>query len=325
MNNYLEFMLFESDTECVGLPDGLIFLEGEKLKSLEEKESILIELYKKKGYRKVVPPAFEYYETYEKAGGAQVARRSFSFKDKDGKLLSLRFDMTTPIARMVAHKYKEEKTLRFYYSGNIFRDQPFHKGKMRQLRQTGIELIGENSIETDLEVIETFRESLSLLSSEYVLVIGDVRPYKKLIEMLNINETTAKAIEKTFNRKDKTSLEILLKQIDSEEKNKENLLKLIDLTGKAENFKKELNKFSDEINEIMHGFFSLFDRFSKTTKEKILIDFAMIKDFSYYSSLTMEGYIKGKGYATGSGGRYDELFKRFDCNFPAIGFAIQLD
>ncbi|MGC8764752.1 MAG: ATP phosphoribosyltransferase regulatory subunit [Brevinematia bacterium] len=326
LNNYLEFMLFDSDLEPSGLPDGMVFLEGEKLLLLEEKEKKLKELFTAKGYKKVVPPAFEYYETYEKAGGEQVARRSFSFKDKDGKLLSLRFDMTTPIARMVAHRYKNVKRLKFYYCGNVYREQPFHKGKLRQIRQTGIEFIGENSFAAELEVIEIFRDSLSLLSDNYVIVIGDVRPYKKILEKLNLGETKTKAVEKIFNRKDLTSLEILLRDIDSEEKDKEYLINLINFTGKPEILRKELkDKFPEDICSIMEDFFGLYDRLSILTKDKIIFDFAMIKDFSYYSSLTMEGYIEGKGYAVGSGGRYDELFKRFECDLPAIGFAIQLD
>ncbi len=78
MNNYLEFMLYESDVDPSGLPDRVIFLEGKNLSLLAKKEKRLINLFENKGFNRVIPPTFKYYETYEKVGGPEVARRSFS-------------------------------------------------------------------------------------------------------------------------------------------------------------------------------------------------------------------------------------------------------
>ncbi len=325
MNNYLEFMLYESDVEPFGLPDGVVFLDSNEIKKMEEKERKLIKIFEARGYKKIIPPSFEYYETFENAGGREVARRCFSFKDKDGKLLSLRFDMTTPIARMVAHKNSKEEVLKYYYCGDVFREQPFHKGKMRQLRQCGVELIGINSIEAELEVVEMFARSLECFSRDYTIVLGNVRPYKKLIEKLNLTESKKDAIEKIFNKKDLPSLKLILEQIDEEKVIKENLVELINFTGYPDELLHRAKNLSNEIKEEINNFLDFSKKLSNSIKQKMIIDFSMIKNFSYYSSLTMEGYIKNYGQPIANGGRYDELFKRFDKNLPAIGFAIDIN
>ncbi len=325
MNSYLEFMLFDSDVEPFGLPDGVLFLTSEEIEELEKREEKLISIFKARNYKKVIPPAFEYYETFERAGGYDVARRSFSFKDKDGKLLSLRFDMTTPIARMIAQKTLKEKVYKLYYSGNVFREQPFHKGKLRELRQCGIELIGENSSSSDMEVIEMFKESLEVISDDYTIVIGNVKPYKNLLGNLNLSESKKEAMGSIFNKKDITSLKIMLSQLNNvDDEIKNDLLNLIDFSGKVEDLQKRTKIFGKNIKEEVEKFIEFCMSISKSTKEKIIIDLAMVKDFSYYSSITLEGYIKTIGHPIANGGRYDELFKRFDSNLPAIGFAIDL-
>ncbi|MCX7821260.1 MAG: ATP phosphoribosyltransferase regulatory subunit [Brevinematales bacterium] len=325
MNSYLEYMLYESDVEPFGLPDGVIFLSSDEILKLEEKEKMLTKIFESKGYKKVIPPSFEYYETFENAGGKEVARRCFSFKDKDGKLLSLRFDMTTPIARMIAHKNLIEGALKYYYCGDVFREQPFHKGKMRQLRQCGIELIGVDSIEADIEVVEMFAQSLECFSSEHTIVLGNVKPYKKLIEKLNLTESKKEAIENIFNKKDLPSLKLILEQIEGNEKIKKNLIELINLSGEINELVDKVSNFNEDLKEEILKFLDFCKKLSKSIREKVIIDFAMIKNFSYYSSLTMEGYLKNYGQPIANGGRYDELFKRFDKNLPAIGFAVDIN
>lgn len=328
MSKYLEFILSETNVEPFGLPDGVVFLYGDELIKLEEKEKLLSSLFEKNGFAKVVPPVFEFYETFEKGGGVEVARRSFSFKDKDGRLLSLRFDMTTPIARMISVKYtNRDMPLRLYYCGNVFREQPFHKGKKRQIRQVGIEVIGSNSIETDIEVIELFCHAISLLSKEYIVVVGDVRIYKKLLSLIDLDEHKLLALETIFNKKDITSLEILMEDINCDEKIKKAFQILLESTGNIEYIKEKLKKINlnGEISRVIEEFFMFFERIDKKLKDKIIVDFALLKDFSYYSSLIFEGYVKGSGYPVGGGGRYDDLFKKFERDYPAIGFAIQID
>lgn len=322
--NYLRHMLYESDAEPMGLPDGVIFWDEEQSQVLDKKIESIATLYR--GYRKVIPPAFEYYETFEKGGGASIARRAFSFKDKDGKLLSLRYDMTTPIARRIGMQNgRITLPLRFWYTGDVFREQPLHKGRLRQLRQVGIELIGDNSVNADAEVITLMGESLARLDPEYTLVLGDVSLYRTLFSRLN-DKSCEEALHAAVNRKDLISLKILLK--DNGPRDVVDMLcGLTSLSGKPKMVFQQAEDLASHDETLKSGIKRLSDIVSGlpvSVISRVLVDFGLLKDFSYYSALTMEGYIPGMGFPVANGGRYDGLFGSFGRDCPATGFAVDI-
>jgi ATP phosphoribosyltransferase regulatory subunit len=319
-------MLYESDADPVGLPDGVTFLSDTKNDLLDSVVDKISRTFINEGYGKVLPPIFEYYETFEKGSGYNIARKAFSFKDKDGKLLSLRYDMTTPIARMISMKYdKEDLPLKFYYRGDVFREQPIHAGKPRQLRQVGVEYIGEGDICADIEVINLAGRSLAALSDNYKLVLGDIRLFKNLVSQLKMNESQTKAVSAAFNIKDTVSLEKILADVEGIADYKRFLLKLPYMTGSIE----KVLKLMDEFSELGFEFYyerlkKIVDGLDKDIKKNIIVDMGLVKDFSYYTSTTIEGYVEGVGYPVANGGRYDELFRAFGKDFPSIGFALDI-
>ena len=67
----------------------------------------------------------------------------YKFFDQDGNILSLRMDMTVPIARVCATKFKDyQLPLRFYYSCNVFKVRESFAGKRNEVTDCGVELIG---------------------------------------------------------------------------------------------------------------------------------------------------------------------------------------
>lgn len=324
-NQYLEPMVYESDTDPVGLPNGVPFLTEQEASRLDDRESALIALFRKNRFSRVVPPAFEYYETFEKGGGADIARRSFTFKDREGKLLSLRYDMTTPIARWSAMRFgHSDLPLKFWYAGDVYREQPSHKGKYRQIRQAGVELIGDASREADREIIEILAESLSILDTSHTLVVGDVRLYRTILSRLEADETRQEAIHALFNRKDKTSLTELLKTTPGNDTDKTALLFLLDFCGTMDQTKAQTSGLDPEFRTYAERTLETVQSVSSGVRSRMVVDFGLIKDFSYYTSLTLEGYLSGTGFPVASGGRYDGLFQSFGKDFPAVGFAVDL-
>jgi ATP phosphoribosyltransferase regulatory subunit len=324
--NYLTMLMAEEEGYSIGLPDGVFFLEeGNDVLQLGEE---LCERVSQKGYRRVFPPLFEFYDTYAKGGSVDISRRSFAFKDKDGSLLALRYDMTAPIARMVAQRYEEKDLpLHLYYYGDVFREQPFHQGKPRQIRQLGIEIVGGDPLDTNAEMVSLLRELMPLLDKEYRLVIGDIRLYKACIENLDLSDVQREAIHRCFHLKDQPSLVSILQGVAGEEKQKQKLLGLMDLVFPWENLSEKQKLLADfgREGEMVYGdLVSLTKTLSSLEKGKVLLDFGMVKDLGYYSSLVVEAYSVKSGYAICHGGRYDGLYRAFGKNFSAVGFALDL-
>jgi ATP phosphoribosyltransferase regulatory subunit len=325
-NKYLEYMLYESDTDPIGLPDGITFLSDARGDTIDDQIQSISNIFRGRGYNKVIPPIFEYYETFEKGSGYSIARKSFSFKDKDGKLLSLRYDMTTPIARMVSMKHKKEDLpLKFYYREDVFREQPLHTGKPRQLRQVGLEFIGEPGIDADVEVINILGEALAKVRKNYRIVLGDVKLYTHILSQLKLTQHHTDAVNASFVKKDTTSLGLILDQVEGISQYKSILQHLPYMVGTPKKVLERLKGFSElGFSIYTDRLMSIIDQLDKSVRKNIIVDLGLVKDFSYYTSTTIEGYVDQVGYAVANGGRYDQLFKAFGQDFPAVGFAIDI-
>ncbi|MEM2791228.1 MAG: ATP phosphoribosyltransferase regulatory subunit, partial [Thermofilaceae archaeon] len=94
------------------------------------------------GYGEVVTPAFEHLELLSAKAGEEVVDQIYSFSDKAGRKLGLRFELTTPIARIVAERADLWKPVRFYYIQPVWRYEEPQRGRLREFWQAVVELIG---------------------------------------------------------------------------------------------------------------------------------------------------------------------------------------
>src|SRR5256885_5450481 len=104
------------------------------------------------------PPTVEFAE-----GAVTVdERRMLRFLDRDGRLLALRPDVTTAVARVVAQRYRDATAaLRLAYFTPIFREEPSMRGSEREYDQAGVELVGDATLRADAEVIALLADALA--------------------------------------------------------------------------------------------------------------------------------------------------------------------
>ena len=95
------------------------------------------------GYEELIPPTFEYEDTFLRAGGPEIAERLVRFPDRDGRILALRYDFTASLARVAATTFADATgALRLCYSGKVYRQEPERGGRPREMLQVGAELLG---------------------------------------------------------------------------------------------------------------------------------------------------------------------------------------
>ena len=106
----------------IQLPQGMkdtILNECEKKKYLQ---NTLEQIFESFGYEEIITPTIEYYETYENAFKNIQTTDMYKFFDENGRILTLRTDMTVPIARVCASKFKDSKPpFRYRYTSNVFK------------------------------------------------------------------------------------------------------------------------------------------------------------------------------------------------------------
>ena len=146
------------------LPEGtrdLILNECIVKKQLERD---IDELFNKWGYKEVITPTVEYYETFNHNSNTLREEDMYKFFDNKGRILVLRPDMTVPIARVVETKLKDtDLPIKLRYNSNIFRVHKSLGGKRNEYTDIGVELIGLSEKESDLEILVLALEGLKKL------------------------------------------------------------------------------------------------------------------------------------------------------------------
>ena len=124
------------------------------------------------GYLRVETPALEHFEILKLKAGDEIINEIYYFKDKAGREVGLRFDMTVPIARIVAYRQDIPKPIRWYYISKVWRyDEPQH-GRFREFHQFGVEHIGSSNVKADVEVINLAIDSLKEIELENIYFIN---------------------------------------------------------------------------------------------------------------------------------------------------------
>jgi len=322
--------MFESqkDNKVVKLPFGLrdIFpLETRERNSIKE---IIGKEFKLWGYGEVNTPVIEYTKNISIGVAKDWKNKLINFFDVDGSPLSLRTDMTIPIARLTGMRIKRSQLpVRFCYFADSFRQSDIQKGIRRVYSQAGLEFIGSsNAIMSDVEILIILINILNGLNlTDYKLGLGHIEFIEGLCEWFKFDEKDREyirkevalkdfvALENFLNKKDKRKAEIFIKLIQPES----DIEKISALVSEIKE-KKVIKSFSylKEIYNILKQF---------DCKSCLVTDFSIVRDFDYYTGLLFEVYNLNITNIIGSGGRYDGLIKKFGMDVPATGFALDID
>ena len=117
-------------------------------------ESRFVALIEGAGFDEVLLPIIDYAEPYASIAANDAKRQSYRFVDRDGELVAIRSDFTPMVARALAPSIDEsELPLRVFYRGDVIRCEASRLGTNREIFQIGAEIIGDDSIEADVEAM----------------------------------------------------------------------------------------------------------------------------------------------------------------------------
>ncbi|MFT5875975.1 MAG: ATP phosphoribosyltransferase regulatory subunit [Clostridium sp.] len=291
----------------------------------------LRKLYINTGFLEVISPTLEFYDVFQGDNISIEQEKMYKLFDNAGRILVLRPDMTMPIARIVATKLKDSLyPLRICYSGNIFRMNEDWNGKVSEMTQSGIEIIGSESPKADAEVIITAIQALLATGiRKFELEIGQAEFFKGLIEDIDLNEGEMEKLRRLVENKNFGALREFIEE--KEEmlgiKNVEALKRLPELFGGIEILgsarKLTQNKRALAAIDAIEKIYKRIE--SVGLGAHISIDLGMVQHIDYYTGITFRGYSSEVGTTIISGGRYDNLISKFGTSMPAVGFAIDVD
>ena len=282
------------------------------------------------GYHDIQTPVFEYFDVFRKEIGTVPSKDLYKLFDKEGNTLALRPDITPSIARVAATLFgDEELPVRLCYTGNTFINHSSYQGRLREVTQMGVELIGDDTVEADGEMLALVIEALlSVGLKEFQLSVGNVDYFSSLIEDANLDEDAKERVICLINNRNYFGVEDYLDKIRVKRSSREAFAALNGLVGGLEVLKaaKEIAPNSSGIMAVkrLEKIYNVLKMYG--LEKFITFDLSMTGGtYGYYTGIIFRGYTFGTGDAIVKGGRYDRLLEKFGKESPSIGFAIVVD
>ncbi len=299
------------------------------LSSLRDK---WINLAKKWGYDPIETPVLEHLWVLETKAGEQVREEIYWFKDKAGRELGLRFDMTVPIARYIAMNPQLPKPIRLCYFSRVWRYDEPQAGRWREFWQYGVELVGSPHVEADAEVIALFNESYRIIGLDVEIKLFDRRVMESFLDKQDIPTSKKHVILGLIDKRWKIGEEAFIEELRRQGLSEAQIEEIDAFTSTIKPLKDSVELVAS-VNPSLRDFYEKLVELLEAydVAENVFFDASIVRGLEYYTGLVFEAYSRREGekwrrLALGGGGRYDELIGLYrKPGMPATGFAVGVD
>lgn len=290
------------------------------------------EVFRRYGFKLVEPSPIEALETLEAKSGPSIRKEIYWFKDKGGRLLGLRFDLTVGLARMVAGRFDLPQPVKLAAISNMWRyDEPQH-GRYRCFYQWDAEIFGSPLPDADAEIIALSMDMLEAVRlKNFEVRISSRRLAEGFLNTLGVTgEERVEAVLRIIDKYRKQSLSQLRSEFAELGLKDETISEIFNFIGiqlqpekaleRLGELKVESEKFSRGLEEIS----KIVDCLKALGKDsRLIVDMSIVRGLGYYDGPVFEIYDRGDvglGALVG-GGRYDGLCKLYGRDMPATGAA----
>jgi len=284
----------------------------------------LVDTFLAHGYDRVSPPVVEYEDSLLVGAGAARGHHMFRVMDPDTqRMMAVRSDMTIQMARLAATRLADTpRPLRLAYAGSVLRTKGSQIRPARQFVQAGVELVGSDSVEAELEVIAVAVEALHSVGIANISLDLTLAPLPNMIcEKIGLDETTKNAVLAALDAKDFGTLSQLVPQQSSL------FADLLAASGPATPGMEKLFALGleDEAANLVARLSELLTMLiSRLPDVSITIDPCETHGFEYKTGIGFALFARGGKSELGRGGRY-LVAHHGAAEEPATGFSVYLD
>ncbi|WP_455242280.1 ATP phosphoribosyltransferase regulatory subunit [Petrachloros mirabilis] len=313
------------------VPVGMATILPQAARQVRRIETELLMRLSSWGYDEVILPTFEYLDVLAPGLEAELLETCYQFVDRTtGRTLLLRPDATAQVARTFAMGLTGSMLpQRLSYRTSVFRYEPEHAGRGREIFQVGAELIGPDDVAADGEVVTLLIECLQAIGlGTFTIALGHVGFIKGLLQWSGLSAQGQKRAEQAAARKDLPRLEEVLANERIPKAVARAIREAPELTGRGEVLERGRVLAAGDSRLL-----APLDRLSQLYQllcaaghqEKLLLDLGEFRGFDYYDGVVFDVFAPGVGAELGGGGRYDHLIGRFGRDIPSTGFAVDVD
>jgi histidyl-tRNA synthetase len=264
-------------------------------------------------------PVLEPTDLYRKKSGAEIVDQLFNFVDKGEREVALRPELTPTLARVVAaHEREFKKPIKWFSIGQFFRYEKQQRGRLREHFQLNCDIIGEESIDADVEIIALaidLLRALGLTAEDFAVRLSDRETWTVFLDGCLVPRDQIPDFLSIIDKLDRVGEERTKRRVEEEFK------------IPWDNVKVMLENPLGGPKEVSIRLDTVFNKLADRGLEKFIqLDCSLVRGLAYYTGTVFEIFDRGRKLrAIAGGGRYDNLIAQLSdgaVKLPALGFAM---
>lgn len=300
----------------------------------------ILEIYRASGFERIATPMLEDMENLDKSEGGDNLNLIFKVLKRGEKLnaalaagdekslsdMGLRYDLTLPLSRYYAANRASLPTpFKVIQTDRVFRAERPQKGRMREFVQCDIDILGDDSINAEIELIDvTARALLAIGFNDFTVNINDRRMLRSMLTAMGFAPETLDSVCVTFDKLDKIGPDGVKAELTDKEYPAA-AIEALDAFLREGDFSIERVASLLEDKTLPDSLLSIINTVKALSGGKYGITYApsLVRGQGYYTGVVFEITCAAFSGAVAGGGRYDGMIGKFlGQQVPAVGFSI---
>ena len=307
------------------IPDGIEYYTGSDASLLEKLKFSVVKIFKKFKYEFVVTPVVDSIDNLNNLNQDNYRNLNSSLSDR--KDLGIRADITPQISRLDYQSYKKNKSNKFSYMGDIYREAGSSFDRNNPF-QVGAEYFGNISDDIDISLLKMCYEIVTLSKTKRIIIeLNDSFFINTYINSLKLNDNEKKQLIDLISLKsiDEINQYYKTKKLSSRKLNE--LCDLLKLDGSV-NIMKKIQDFSKKYNyksqQNIKSLKSITNKIKNLKNTEVIIDLSSLNSMDYETSFNYTFYVEKLRKPIAFGGRYESYLLKDGTTRHATGFSVDL-
>ena len=300
----------------------------------------ILETYRASGFERISTPMLEDMENLDKSEGGDNLNLIFKVLKRGEKLnaalaagdekelsdIGLRYDLTLPLSRYYAANRASLPTpFKVIQTDRVFRAERPQKGRMREFVQCDIDILGDESINAEIELIDvTARALLAIGFDDFTVNVNDRRMLRSMLTAMGFAPETLDSVCITFDKMDKIGADGVKAEL-TEKEYPSSAIDALDAYLRGGDFSIQRVAEMLEDQTLPNNLMNVINTVEALAEGKYRIAYApsLVRGQGYYTGMVFEVTCAAFPGAVAGGGRYDGLIGKFlGQQVPAVGFSI---
>jgi len=331
------------DTVLPRLSRGLRDLLPDQMLARQQMVDTIRGVYENYGFVPLSTPAIEYLDVLSGSAGQEAQQSIFRVTNPEKEDLGLRFDLTVPLARVIAQYPELPRPFRRYQVASVWRADKPDKGRYREFTQFDLDSVGVESEVADTEILAGMCDTLSALGVGRFLVRFSSRAILNLLlDFAGISQEQSVDVFRVLDKLDKVGLDkVKLELMQGYKDESGDTIRGVGLRAEQVEKIERFLAIRGSRNEVLGQLTDLFGKLETPVRsisdhlyalgygdDQVSLDLSIARGLAYYTGPVFEAILLDApqfGSVFG-GGRYDDLVMRFlGQPIPAVGASIGVD